>query len=209
MNFKSFCEEMRKTKCVEIKVGKFNVLLKQAKISQWLTVSIFNGDILSEDVDAIVNAANEDLNHIGGLAKSISDAGGPEVQNESNKYVSMHGKVPTGSAVCLGSRKLSCKKIIHAVAPRNFAGQNLNVGLYNAVKNSLLIASKNQLTSIAIPALGTGIFYVPVDTFAEASLKAVSGLLSRKSLGSCLCDVHFIVNTQQACKAFSRFWNKI
>ena len=120
-DFKSFCEEMRKTKCVEIKVGKFNVLLKQAKISQWLTVSIFNGDILSEDVDAIVNAANEDLNHIGGLAKSISDAGGPEVQNESNKYVSMHGKVPTGRAVCLGSGKLSCKKIIHAVAPRHFA----------------------------------------------------------------------------------------
>ena len=70
-DFKSFCKEMRKTNCVEIKVGKFNVLLKQAKISQWLTVSIFNGDILSEDVDAIVNAANEDLNHIGGLAKSV------------------------------------------------------------------------------------------------------------------------------------------
>ena len=208
-DFKQFCSSTRQKNLVDIIVSSSssNEVVKQVQIQPFptchgLQVSLIKGDILKEDTDAIVNAANEDLEHIGGLAKSILDAAGSTIQEESRLYVHRYGKVNPGKAVCLSSGDLPCRKIIHAVAPRWKGGLgNERAVLYNAVKMSLQQAQKNNLATIAFPALGTGIFAVPVDVCAQASIQALRDYCNEKA-SSCVTDVRFVLNTSSACHAF-------
>ena len=203
--FKDLCVEMKKNKCVDVTMETGNIVVHQVQMSQHVQLSIVRGDILLESVDGIVNAANEDLDHIGGLAKAISDAAGPEVQRESRLHVAMKGRVMTGQAVCLGAGNLSCMNIIHAVAPRyNAFIPNVRDKLYNAVKNSLMVSQRAGHSSIAIPALGAGIFAVPIDICASASLQAVQDFANQSRSSCMLTDVRFVLDSPAACEAFMR-----
>ena len=165
--------------CSYPKQGKTSTLLYSEKLATsmpglFVTVEVCRGDLVHEQVDAIVNAANDKLQHVGGLAKAILDAGGDSIQKESDEYISIHKKVATGSAVCLGSGELPCKKIVHAVGPRWCEGRkNEGSNLYKSVYKSLIVAASEQLTSIAFPAIGTGVFNVPAIVSARESVKAV------------------------------------
>ncbi len=74
--------------------------------------------MVNEETDAIVNAANSQLKHGGGVAGAIRSKGGPEIQKESTEYVDEHGPVNVGTVAVTGAGKLKCKKVIHAVGPR-------------------------------------------------------------------------------------------
>ncbi len=151
-----------------------STLIQPSSSAQCVKLEISKGSLIYDQVDAIVNAANEDLQHIGGLAKAILDAGGPSVQQESDDYVRMRGKVVPTRAVCLGPGKLPCKKIIHAVGPRWVDGRHSEEqSLYFTVFNTLTCASEQQLGSVVLPAISTGIFGVPEEVCARASMKAV------------------------------------
>uniref|UniRef100_A0A8P4GJT4 Poly [ADP-ribose] polymerase n=1 Tax=Dicentrarchus labrax TaxID=13489 RepID=A0A8P4GJT4_DICLA len=82
-----------------------------------LQVLVCQGDITKQDADALVNAANEDLDHGGGVAAALSKAGGPQVQKESRALVKQTGKIPTGDVVVTTGGNLNCKKLLHAVGP--------------------------------------------------------------------------------------------
>ena len=73
-------------------------------------------------VDAIVNPANERLEHVGGAALAICNAGGEVIINESAKYINEHGRLPTGRAIVTKPGYLKCKAVIHAVGPRYSEG---------------------------------------------------------------------------------------
>ena len=79
------------------------------------TVTLSIGDLLKEPVDAIVNAANSNLAHGGGVAAVIARAAGPELDAESLALVKRHGTVPTGDAAVTGAGKLPFRGVIHAV----------------------------------------------------------------------------------------------
>src|SRR4029453_99863 len=81
------------------------------------TLPVIEGDITEQDVDAIVNAANEMLAHGGGVAGAIARKGGPEVMSESRRWVDEHGRVPTGGAAITGGGNLKARYVIHAVGP--------------------------------------------------------------------------------------------
>ena len=167
-----------------------------------LQLDICLGNIVHERVDAIVNAANEDLKHIGGLAKGILDSGGVTIQSESNQYVQSHGKVMTGTCVCLGAGKLPCKQIIHAVGPQwRGGGKGEEQTLYNTIYKCLECTEKESLSSIALPAISTGVYGVPEVVCARASLTAVRNYC-QSTADTNISKVRFVLYTKSALQHF-------
>ena len=106
-------------------------------------LSIWKDDLTRHAVDAVVNAANEELLHGGGLAQALVKAGGFEIQEESRALISKYGRIPTGEIVITGAGKLPCRKIIHAVGPRwsMMDSQECIVKLKRAIVNILCFVS--------------------------------------------------------------------
>lgn len=142
-----------------------------------LCVHVRQGNITEENVDAIVNAANENLEHYGGVAAALSRVGGQEVQQASWKLVQRMGKVAPGTAVETTPGKLPCKVLIHAVGPMwsNAKGGEVKVTalLEKAVKEALELAERRSCRSLAMPCISSGIFGVPVNLCAKAIVMAV------------------------------------
>ena len=136
-------------------------------------LEVVRGDLLAEEVDAIVNAANGQLTHGGGVAAVIARAAGPELQAESDRLVSDGGPVPTGGAAVTTAGKLPFKGVIHAVGPRMGEGDE-HERLVSALFSSFLRADEMGWTSVSLPGVSSGIFAVPHDICASAYLKAVS-----------------------------------
>ena len=180
----------------------YTTVLKRSPTAPSLQLDICQGDIVHEKVDVIVNAANEELQHIGGLAKSIVDCGGVAIQSESSQYVRSSGRVATGSCVCLGAGKLSCKRIIHAVGPQwHGGGRNEEKTLHDTVYKCLQCSDKENLTSIALPAISAGVFGVPEVVCARASLTAVRDYC-QSNPNSNIITVRFVLYTKSALEHF-------
>jgi O-acetyl-ADP-ribose deacetylase (regulator of RNase III) len=126
------------------------------------------GDMTSEKVDAIVNAANSRLAHGGGLAGAIVARGGTIIQEESNRLA----PVVTGDAVATSAGSLPCRWVIHAVGPIWGEG-NEEASLRSAVRASLDRAWELGAMSVAVPAISTGIFGYPKKDGAEAIIDEV------------------------------------
>lgn len=145
-----------------------------------VVVSVWKADLTNFPVDVVVNAANENLKHIGGLAYVLSKAGGPRIQQDSEDYVRTHGSVVTGSAVMMDAGSLPCKKIIHAVGPRlsgHFSQSDLNIAkqlLGQTVVSIIDLVEKNGLRTVAIPAISSGIFNFPLHECAETIVRSLS-----------------------------------
>ena len=144
------------------------------------------GNLLEEPVDAIVNAANGQLAHGGGVARVISRAAGPDLQRESDRLVAEHGPLPTGSAVVTTPGKLPFKGVIHAVGPRNGEGDE-EAKLVQALGAAFERAREHGWQSVSFPAVSAGIFAVPPDICARAYLKAARSSGLRK-VRLCLRD---------------------
>lgn len=138
-------------------------------------IELTQGDITEMDTDAIVNAANEQLILGGGVAGAIRKKGGPSIQEECNRI----GETTVGSAVITGGGNLRAKYVIHAVGPRYGEG-NEDTKLRNATWNSLLRATEKNCTSIAFPAISTGIFGFPKDRCARIMLNTVKEFLEKE-----------------------------
>ena len=130
------------------------------------------GDLLREPVDAIVNAANGQLAHGGGVAAAISRAAGSALDVESLAWVRENGPIPTGEAVVTTAGDLELEGVVHAVGPRLGEGHE-EEKLTRAVANALLRAHERGWTSISFPAISSGIFAVPLDVCARAYLAGV------------------------------------
>lgn len=126
------------------------------------TLRVVRGDLTDRDVDAIVNAANEYLQHGGGVAGAIVRAGGQIIQEESDRI----GHTPVGTAVITGAGSLTARYVIHTVGPRMGEGDEDNK-LISAVRSVLQLASKRALKSISMPAVSAGIFGFPKERCAK------------------------------------------
>ncbi|MGA1846484.1 macro domain-containing protein [Deferribacter abyssi] len=140
----------------------------ERKLNEVLLI-IKQGDITKEKVDAIVNAANTALKMGGGVAGAIRKAGGEEIQVECDNI----GYCPLGDAVVTSGGKLYARYVVHTVGPRYGIDIEPEKNLYNAVYNSLKKGDGKGVSSIALPAISTGIFGYPLDEAAEIILKAI------------------------------------
>lgn len=137
-------------------------------VSNGVTIELVQGDITDLDADAIVNAANSQLILGAGVAGAIRRKGGPSIQEECLAI----GHCEVGSAVITGGGALKARHVIHAVGPRLGEG-NETTKLASAVRASLSLAEKNELRSIALPAISTGVFGYPLAGCAEVMLRII------------------------------------
>jgi O-acetyl-ADP-ribose deacetylase len=159
-------------------------------------VILMQGDLTEMDTDAIVNAANNDLQHGGGVAGTIRRKGGPVIQEESNEI----GSIPVGGAAITSGGKLKAKYVIHA-ASMQLGGRTTAHALRSSTAHSLRIAAEKGLKTIAFPAVGTGIAGFPMEECAEIMLREVVEHLKR---GSSLEKVYFVLFDGAALKTFEK-----
>jgi O-acetyl-ADP-ribose deacetylase (regulator of RNase III) len=157
-----------------------NTVLKERQLPTGQILQIVQGDITTEDVDAIVNAANEHLQHGGGVAWAISKRGGPAIQKESNEWVRTKGPVSHVHPVWTSGGLLPTKYVIHAVGPVWGEGDE-DSKLAAAMSGSLRLADELGLKSIAFPAISTGIFGFPKERAAKIMLDSISEYFSKVS----------------------------
>lgn len=130
------------------------------------------GDLLSQPVDAIVNAANGRLAHGGGVAAVIARAAGPDLEREGERIVAERGPIATGDAVATTAGRLPFAGVVHAVGPQLGEGDEESK-LVAALVSACDRASERGWTSLAFPAVSSGIFAVPLEVCARAYVRAV------------------------------------
>ncbi|MFH1614160.1 MAG: macro domain-containing protein [Planctomycetota bacterium] len=167
----------------------------QVRINNSL-LELVQGDITEQDTDAIVNAANAQLVMGGGVAGAIRKKGGPSIQDQCDRI----GGTFVGGAVITTGGKLKAKYVIHAVGPRMGEGDEDNK-LRNAALNSLKVADKNHLASIAFCAVSTGIFGYPIDRCAKIMLRTTIDYLAKQT---CLTRVVFCLFGHDSYEVFAR-----
>ena len=142
----------------------------ETKINQTL-LTIVQGDITKQEVDAIVNAANSSLIGGGGVDGAIRRAGGPKISSECDEIRAREGGCPPGKAVITTGGNLPATYVIHTVGP---VWQGGNSGepetLGSAYRESLALALKHQIETVAFPSISTGIFGYPLEKASVVTL---------------------------------------
>lgn len=177
-----------------------NTVLKEWKLPTGQTLQVIQGDITTEEVDAIVNAANEHLQHGGGVAWAISRSGGPSIQQESDEWIRTKGTVSHAHPAWTSGGLLPAKYIIHAVGPVWGVG-NEDTKLSDAVTGSLRVADELELESIAFPAISTGIFGFPKERAAKVIFEAIKVYFS-ENISSGIKVVKLVLFDQPTVDAF-------
>ena len=160
------------------------------------TFAVERGDITDAEVDAIVNAANSELWMGAGVAGAIKRKGGSVIEEEAVRQ----GPIEVGEAVLTVAGNLPATHVIHAAT----MGKDLKTDpdkIRAATKSSLVLAEKHRLTSMAFPALGSGVGSVPPEKSADAILTTMIEHL--KAGTSSLQRIVFVVYQDEAFKAFS------
>jgi O-acetyl-ADP-ribose deacetylase (regulator of RNase III) len=135
-----------------------------------VTIEVVQGDITSqEDVDAIVNAANAQLESGGGVAGAIHQAAGPELAEEARPLA----PIQPGEAVVTGGHELPNRYVFHALGPVYGSDEPAAELLADCYRNSLELAEERGIGSLAFPALSTGAFGYPIEEATEVALRTV------------------------------------
>jgi O-acetyl-ADP-ribose deacetylase len=159
-------------------------------------IELRQGDLTEADVDAIVNAANNELMLGGGVAGAIRIKGGPAIQQECDKI----GTIALGEAAITGAGLLRARHVIHAASMR-LGEPTSEANLRASTRNSLMRANENALKTIAFPAIGTGIAGFPIERCAQVMLEEVREHLSGKTT---LERVEFVLYDRRSLEIFER-----
>lgn len=181
-----------------------NTLLAERVLPSGQALQLIQGDITTEPVDAIVNAANERLQHGGGVAWAIVRRGGGIIQQESEQWVEEHGPVPHSQPAWTSAGLLPARYVIHAVGPVWGDGDE-DAKLGAAVRGSLRLADELGLHSIAFPSISTGIFGFPKARAAGVFFKAIRKYFDHTP-DSGLKTVRIVLFDQPTLDAFSEIW---
>ena len=141
-------------------------------------ITLVEGDITRQRVDAIVNAANNSLLGGGGVDGAIHRAAGPELLAECRTL----GSCPTGQAVITHGYRLPARWVIHTVGPVWQGGDGGEDGLLaSCYRNSLALAAQHSFHTIAFPAISTGIYGFPLERATRIAVTEVMNFLEQES----------------------------
>ncbi|MCX4553975.1 O-acetyl-ADP-ribose deacetylase [Streptomyces sp. NBC_01387] len=139
------------------------------------TITLVQGDITGQRVDALVNAANSSLLGGGGVDGAIHRRGGPEILAECRKLRASHyGKgLPTGRAVATSAGELAARWVIHTVGPVWSGEEDRSALLASCYREALRVAGELGARTVAFPAISTGIYGWPMDDGARIAVRTV------------------------------------
>ncbi|XP_028392673.1 protein mono-ADP-ribosyltransferase PARP14-like [Dendronephthya gigantea] len=176
-------------------------LLCSHETREKILLKVYKDNITAHPCDVIVNAANGDLKHIGGVAKSILDAGGREIQDECDEHVKENGKLFDGQCFSGSPGKLPCKVLVHAVGPRWDASNREKICKLLSVTCTRALEEAIKYRSIALPAIGSGVYGIPKDVCAEIMIEAAEKF-SRNHEDSSVKEIHFVNNDDASGHVF-------
>ncbi len=184
-----------------------NQVLEAHRFPSGQVLQLVQGDLTQERVDAIVNAANTQLQHGGGVAGVIVRRGGAEIQAESNAWVLAHGPVGHAEPAYTTAGGLPCRYVIHAVGPVWGSGDE-DARLEAAVRGSLRLADRLGVASIAFPAISTGIYGFPKQRAAGVIFGAILSYFTENP-ASGLTQVRMTLFDMPSVEAFRTVWEKM
>jgi O-acetyl-ADP-ribose deacetylase len=165
-------------------------------------ILIQQGDLTEMDVDAIVNAANNDLALGAGVAGAIARKGGEKIQEECNNI----GSIPVGYAAITSGGNLKARYVIHAASMGLGGIRTTAKTLRTSTAHSLRLAAERKLKSIAFPAVGTGVSGFPMEECAQIMLaEAAHHVRSKTSIEK----IYFVLFDANACDVFQSTWEKL
>ncbi len=167
-------------------------------------LAVEHGDLTEAAVDAIVNAANSQLAHGGGVAGAIVRRGGPAIQQESDAWVRQHGPAGHARPALTGAGKLPARAAIHAVGPVWQGGQHGEAeNLRAAYLSALELAEHAGFASVAFPSISTGIFGFPVEQGARIAVRAALDFCAANP-GSAVREIRFTLIDAPTVAVFER-----
>ncbi|XP_026128814.1 poly [ADP-ribose] polymerase 14-like [Carassius auratus] len=199
-------EEDEFTECSFEDIGQ---VLCEVRIPGGLTVTVRKADLCKISVDAVVNAANEDLKHTGGVALALLQAAGPTLQQYCDLHTEVNGPLKPGDAFITDAGRLPCKYVVHAVGPRFSESDRRTTvqRLRRAVRESLNQASRKNCSSIAIPVISSGIFGCPLDLCTESIAKELCDYIEyhkHRGSDSTLTEIHLVDNNDRTVNAMTQ-----
>jgi O-acetyl-ADP-ribose deacetylase (regulator of RNase III) len=165
-------------------------------------IIVQQGDITEMDVDAIVNAANNDLMLGAGVAGAIRRKGGEVIQDECNEI----GSIPVGYAAITSGGKLKARHVIHAASMGLGGVRTTAKTLRTSTAHSLRLASERNLKTIAFPAIGTGVSGFPMD---ECAVTMLNEAIEHLQNGSPLETIYFVLFDSRAFHGFLKVWEQL
>lgn len=178
-----------------------------SEIRPQATMELVQGDITTEETDAIVNAAGPRLSHGGGVAAAIARKAGPALVAESHTWVEEHGPVGHERPAYTTAGDLPCKVVIHAVGPVWGDGDE-DQKLRTTVAGALGRAGELQLESVSLPAISTGIYGFPLHRAADIILQSVQAYLLEHR-DSSVKWVRVVLYDQAAAGTFLQSWQEL
>ncbi|MGS2643685.1 O-acetyl-ADP-ribose deacetylase [Streptosporangium sp. LJ11] len=165
-----------------------------------MRITLVQGDITTQDVDAVVNAANSSLLGGGGVDGAIHRRGGPAVLAECRDLrASRYGKgLPTGQAVATTAGDLPARWVIHTVGPVHSRTEDRTHLLASCYRESLRVADELGATSVAFPAVSAGVYGWPMDDAARIAVGTVRATPTK------VTDLRFVLFTPEAHAAFEK-----
>ncbi len=166
-----------------------------------MRVTLRLGDITTEDVDVIVNAANPGLLGGGGVDGAIHAAGGPEILAEcrERKRELPGGQLPRGQAVATTAGRLPARWVVHTAGPVWSPHEDCSDVLASCYRESLRVAGELGAETVAFPAISAGVYGWPLDDAGRVAINAVRGAHPGR-----VQEVRFVLFGPAALEAFQR-----
>lgn len=171
-------------------------------------LTLESGDITEQHVDAIVNAANSTLLGGGGVDGAIHRRGGSAILEECKRIAARQGGCPTGEAVITTAGRLAARFVIHTVGPIWSGGQRGEDELLaGAYRNSLRLAAKHELATIAFPSISTGAYRFPIERAAGIALGTTATFL--RGGDHTIEEVRFVLFTDDDLEVYHRALQRV
>ncbi|KAL1266725.1 hypothetical protein QQF64_002400 [Cirrhinus molitorella] len=187
----------------------FGQVFCEVQMPSGVIVTVKKADICKINVDAVVNAANEDLKHSGGVALALLQAAGPCLQQYCDEHTKINGRLKPGDAIITHAGRLPCKYVVHTVGPR-FSDSDRHTTVQRlryAVRESLNQALSKNCSSIAIPVISSGIFGCPLDLCTESVAKEVRRYIeyhNHRSSKITLTEIHLVDSNGSTVNAMAQ-----